>query len=356
MQSVALHLHHLASAADLRVTRFTSAALCLLLLLGLAAPQYVSGVLGLVPGYTVSNYYLWTFVTAGLLHTSLLIGSVNIAVFVAVSPFLERVWGSRSWLLYLLLVDVCIQVVLFALMISLYAVTESELFLFRSVCGFSGVNAAIAVAMKQRWADQQLVTHSNLALLHSVRYEHLPFIVCSASVLLWLSGWLGVDVLLVLLGTVISFVYLRFYSVDADTGEVGDLRSDFSFASLFPRRAGRARLRQLAGRHPLPRGHEERAGVVRAEVSRWTGRRCCRLRSRGRLAAATTARRGVQSSRPAGREKKAARHQSNRRQAAAAGGALPAATTTAAGSGGVPAAAAAGGRDFAASHCYRAAR
>ena len=235
--SVVAHLRQLASAADLRVTRSTSAVLALLLILGVAAPQHVSAVLGLVPGYTLSNYYLWTFVTAGLLHTRLLVGVVNVLCFAAASPSLERVWGSRPWLSYLLLVDVCIQVVLFALLISLYALTESELFLFRSVCGFSGVNAAVAVALKQRWPEQPIATHSHPALtaLPAIRYEHLPFIVCSLNVVAWLAGWLsGVDVLLLLLGTVISFVYLRFYSVDPDTGEVGDLRADFSFASLFP--------------------------------------------------------------------------------------------------------------------------
>ena len=234
MQSLASHCQQLLTASDVRVSRYTSAALFLLLLAGAAAPRHVSGVLGLVPGYTLSNYFLWTFLTAGLLHTSLTLGLLNLAAFMAVSPSLERVWGSRSLLVYMVLVDVCVYVLMFALLIGLYAVTESELFLFRSVCGFSGVNAAIAVALKQRWPDQPLIAHSALSALHTLRYEHLPFILCSTSLALWMAGWLGVDVLLVALGTVISFLYLRFYSVDPDTGEVGDLRADFSFASLFP--------------------------------------------------------------------------------------------------------------------------
>ena len=234
MQSVTAHVQQLASAAELLVTRYTTAALSVLLLLGVAAPQSVGDVLGLVPGYTLSNYYLWTFVTAGLLHTSLLLGAINIVAFVAGSPCLERAWGSRPWLLYLLLVDVSVQLLLFASMIALYALTQSELFLFRSVCGFSGINAAIAVALKQRWAEQPILGHPALSSLHGLRYEHLPFVLCSLSALLWLAGWLGAEVVLVVLGTAVSFVYLRFYAVDGDTGEVGDLRADFSFASLFP--------------------------------------------------------------------------------------------------------------------------
>ena len=235
MQSILSHVQQLASAPELRVSRWTSAALLLFLLLGVAAPHSAGAVLGLVPGYTLSNYYLWTLLTAGLLHTDLLLGALNVAAFVSWSPCLERVWGSRSWLLYLALVDVCIQVVVFALMVALYAVTESELFLFRAVCGFSGVNAAVAVALKQRWPDQPIVPLPSLPAAQSVRYEHMPFIVCSLSVAAWVLGVLSVDApLVVLLGTATSFVYLRFYAVDPDTGEVGDLRTEFSFAALFP--------------------------------------------------------------------------------------------------------------------------
>ena len=223
MQSVVAHFRQLAGASDLRVTRWCSLVLAALLLLGVAAPAPVSAVLGLVPGYTLSNYYLWTFVTAGLLHTQLLLGLLNVLFFAAASPALERAWGSRAWLTYLLLVDVCIQVTLFATLITLYALTESELFLFRSVCGFGGINAAVAVASKQRWPEQPLAPPSlpALAALHAVRHEHLPFLVCSLSAVAWLLGWLGgVDVLLTALGTLIAFVHLRFYAVDSDTGEV----------------------------------------------------------------------------------------------------------------------------------------
>ena len=282
MQPVLLHIHHLASAAELRVSRYTSVALVVLLIAGVSAPVSVSSVLGLVPGYTLSNYYLWTFVTAGLLHTSLLPGLLNVFCFVAVSPSLERLWGSRGWLTYLLLVDVTVQVVIFALMITLYALTESELFLFRSVCGFSGVNAAIAVAIKQRWAEQPIVSHPALSILHPVKYAHLPFIVCSSSVVLWLAGWLGVDVLLVALGTVVSFVYLRFYAVDPDTGEVGDLRADFSFASLFPDVLGvRGSVNLLAA---IPFHVLMRSGLVSSALASHAGRSAAVAESDGSMA------------------------------------------------------------------------
>ena len=157
---------------------------------------------------------------------------MNVLVCFIMCPILERVWGSRSLALFLVSVDVLVMCCIFVGMIVLYAATESEMFLFRAVCGASGLSAGMAVALKQRWPEQPVLP---IPGLNRLQCQHLPMVVCAASLVLWAAGWMGGKELpLIFLGTAFSFLLLRFYLKDLDTGVVGDLRPEFAFATLFP--------------------------------------------------------------------------------------------------------------------------
>lgn len=204
-------------------------------MLGVVAPEMGGDWFGLVPGRVLSNYRLWTFITAGPFETSLGMGAVNLLAFVVAGPCMERLWGSRILAVFVLWMDVLVLVTAFALMIGVYAVSELEQFVFRPLCGFSGVNAALAVAMKQRMTEQPLLPIPDVPILHRLQCQHLPALICTAAVLLWMTGWMnGKEVMLIWLGTLFSFLYLRFYFKDPDTGAVGDMRHDFAFSTLFP--------------------------------------------------------------------------------------------------------------------------
>src|SRR4051794_37808413 len=45
----------------------------------------------------------------------------------------------------------------------MFAVTEDDRYLFARICGFSGINAAFAIALKQRWADRLVINYSAFA-------------------------------------------------------------------------------------------------------------------------------------------------------------------------------------------------
>ena len=60
-------------------------------------------------------------------------------------------------------------------------------------------------------------------------------VISALAVVLWWIGRIGgKESPLVLFGVLYSWLYLRFYFVDADTGVVGDLREEFAFETLFP--------------------------------------------------------------------------------------------------------------------------
>ena len=279
-------------SSDVWVSR---ALLCLLLSLtavGAVAPVWGAETFGLIPGKTLATWPLWTFVTAAAFDThtttvhhttphhctarhypphldtprqlsshsppsvcltlSLCVtccmvwcavvwcgvqGVLHAGVLCLLCPALERGVGSRRVLLLVLVVVLCVHVSLFVCLVSLYALTESEGFLFNVWCGASSVTAAVLVALKQRWPDSPAlpISASSLTLLSRLQVQHLPFLACCLSVLLGLVGWVGgKEAPLMLLGVLYSFLYLRFYQRDPDTGAVGDMRSDFAFATLFP--------------------------------------------------------------------------------------------------------------------------
>jgi len=228
------------SALASDATRYSRALLGVLLvlwLLGQLFGRYATDLFALTPGYTLSNYYLWTFVTAGLYDNSFGVGLLNIAVYAAVAPMLERSWGGLSFVKFVAVTNLCVTVSIFFNMVACYAATEYEPCLYRAVCGFSGINAAFAVALKQKFGERPCVP--GVRVLDLIKFKHLPMFLGAVSLLLWLVGRLGgKEAPLIFFGTFYAWVYLRFFLTDATTGVVGDLRPEFALATFFPDVAG----------------------------------------------------------------------------------------------------------------------
>ena len=185
----------------------------------------------------VASLHTVTSLSAHPVCVSVVQGVLHVLVLLCLCPVLERGVGSRPLLVLLLVVVVCVHLTLFACMVLLYALTEAEGFLFNVWCGASSMTAAVLVALKQRYPDSSVLPVSSAAFppLSRLQVQQLPFLACWASVLLGLLGWVGAkEAPLMLLGVLYSFLYLRFYQRDPDTGAVGDMRSDMAFATLFP--------------------------------------------------------------------------------------------------------------------------
>lgn len=202
---------------------------CLLWTVAQMAPALVEANLALTPGVIFSNYYLWTFITAGLVDTSFSMGLINILVFIGVAPMLEKSWGRFTFIKFILVVLPLVNFSLLLSMVFFYWMTESAHFLFDAICGFTALNAAFAIALKQKFANQTII-HS----VDSIRFKHLPLILFLISFILFLTGNMGgKECPFILFGLFYAWVYLRYFLRDEQTGQTGDLRPDFRFHTLF---------------------------------------------------------------------------------------------------------------------------
>jgi hypothetical protein len=141
--------------------------ICLLVLwtIGMAVPSSAD-VLALVPAYTFSvRHYVWNLATAGLFETSFVMALLNIGVAAVVCPVLERLWGSQQFIRFVLIINVACNTAILLLTVLSYSATYNERFLFVRICGFSGVNAAFSVALKQRFAERPLLNYSAVSFI-----------------------------------------------------------------------------------------------------------------------------------------------------------------------------------------------
>jgi len=180
--------------------------------------------LALVPGYTISDIYVWNIVTAGFFNKFLLSSLFDSAILVIFGKNLEPIWGSKEFLKFIMIINLLIGASTFLVVIILYIILRDENLLFAEVFGFSGMLASFSVAMKQ------LMPENQLPMLCGLRIKHLPALSLVFSIFLLSKPLL---ILFVLFGIIYGWIYLRFYQ-NKGNNIVGDMSDQFSFASFFP--------------------------------------------------------------------------------------------------------------------------
>eukprot|EP00823_Brevimastigomonas_motovehiculus_P008285 TRINITY_DN756_c0_g1_i1.p1 TRINITY_DN756_c0_g1~~TRINITY_DN756_c0_g1_i1.p1 ORF type:complete len:428 (+),score=99.17 TRINITY_DN756_c0_g1_i1:43-1326(+) len=201
--------------------------------IGLFFPSSVAH-FGLVPNSTLSahKYHIWNVVTCTFLETKIVVGALNFLVIVFVCPLFERAWGSSNYLKFFVSSLLYTNLTIFFSAVLLFGMTGIDSYIFHSVHGFSGMSAAFVVALKHRFSEQPIM---NMPQFEALRFKHLPMIACAAVLLTyWLGLFTGKEPPLVFGGLFYGWIYLRFFMTDEDTGITGDMRDDFSFASMFP--------------------------------------------------------------------------------------------------------------------------
>ncbi|PIA15106.1 DUF1751-domain-containing protein, partial [Coemansia reversa NRRL 1564] len=180
------------------------------------------------PGLVIS--YPWTLLTAAFVEPNPVFLLCGLLTLVTIGSFLERQWGVRSYAAFLLVVAVVPALTATGLVILLYAVGGGAELLYKTqICGLAGVLSGFTIGLKQ------LVPDYNVKLLRGkigFRVNDLPGVyTLIAPILFSILGDLG-GVLLVNIGFIESFVYLRFYK---RTGSVrGDRSEAFAFCTFFP--------------------------------------------------------------------------------------------------------------------------
>lgn len=191
----------------------------------------------LLPVATIGQSKLWNVVTAGFLDTSAPAAALNIALIATAGKWIEASWGSRSLLLYILLINFLSGSLTYVTMLFMYAITRSDVYFFRPIATTNGISLALLVAIKQLIADHQIgltavpITTNFLPLIYiSIVAACAAFSIVSFGVIVFS-----------LFALHLSWMYLRFFRFNTNTSpatppstEYGDLSDAFAYVTLFP--------------------------------------------------------------------------------------------------------------------------
>ncbi|KAJ2722127.1 hypothetical protein GGI07_003512 [Coemansia sp. Benny D115] len=172
----------------------------------------------------------WTLLTTALVECNVLLLIYALLVLATVGAFLERQWGTAAYLRFLAIMAVVPVAVATVAVCLLYAVRGDATVLYVvPVGGMAAVLTGFTVGLKQ------LVPEHSVKLLRGrlgFRVNDLPgFYTLVFPLLFTLIGDVG-GAILVNVGFVVSFVYLRFYK--REQGVMGDRSVAFAFATFFP--------------------------------------------------------------------------------------------------------------------------
>ncbi|XP_071711440.1 rhomboid-like protein 19 [Rutidosis leptorrhynchoides] len=203
--------------------------LAVVLVCGYIAVQIVPSIVtyvALIPARTIP--FGWNLITAGYIEQTIhgVLSSTIGLLFIG--KLLEPIWGSREFLKFIFIVNFLTSVCVFITAISLYYVTMQENYLYLPVSGFSGVLSGLLVGVKQIIPDQEL---SPL----QIKAKWLPSIVLLLAIVMSFFVTEPSEFLPVLIfGTYIGWIYLRYFQKKQETGFKGDPSDEFSFSTFFP--------------------------------------------------------------------------------------------------------------------------
>ncbi|KAJ2462271.1 hypothetical protein GGI02_005501, partial [Coemansia sp. RSA 2322] len=182
------------------------------------------------PGFIAS--YPWTVFTSAFVETNVAFLACGVATLVAVGSFLERQWGARSYALFVLVSTAAPAVTSALVAIALYAVrgsSHSEILYGTRIGGLAALVSGFAVGLKQLMPEYTVRLFSGAV---SFRMNELPgMYTLVAPIMFTLLGNLG-SVLLVNIGFIEAFIYLRFYRREGSL--YGDRSEAFAFTTFFP--------------------------------------------------------------------------------------------------------------------------
>ena len=173
-------------------------------------------------------------VTAGLFEDSAPNLLVVVLALLYSAKALQPAWGDRECVRFVMLINVLHLCASWVCMVVLYVLFREEHYLFARLGGCAGLLGALSVAIKQQVAHGALPTDAHPAWLAAALPHVVVLQLCaSLAVLALLRAGPPDEFLLALNGTVVAWVYLRFYQ-PRPGGAAGDSSSSFAFAALFP--------------------------------------------------------------------------------------------------------------------------
>ncbi|KAL6270593.1 hypothetical protein ACE6H2_027504 [Prunus campanulata] len=188
-------------------------------------PQAVN-YLALIPARTIP--FVWNLLTAGYIEQSVYGVVVSTLGLLFIGKLLEPVWGSREFLKFIFIVNFLTSICTFITAIALYYITMNENYLYLPLSGFHGVLSGFLVGIKQIIPDQELP-------LLKIKSKWLPSLSLLLSIAI--SFWTAQSATylpILIFGTYLSWIYLRYWQRKPETKLKGDPSDDFAFSTFFP--------------------------------------------------------------------------------------------------------------------------
>lgn len=206
-------------------------SICLLFhILGMITPVTSNEYVSLISFNLFNKYYLWTLITAAMYDTRIIAACVTVLIFPLLSSYCERTHGSVYTLLLIIITAILSNITMAISMIIMFASTEIESYIYNARYGTAAVLASLIMCMRHDKPDTSVIP--NISIL---KYRHLPPVLCVVSILIYvITGLFATECILLVSGTYISWLYLRFYAYDPSTTYTGDLTNEFSYSALYP--------------------------------------------------------------------------------------------------------------------------
>ncbi|KAL6126486.1 hypothetical protein ACLB2K_074535 [Fragaria x ananassa] len=182
--------------------------------------------LALIPARTIP--FVWNLVTSGYIEQSIHGVVVSTLGLLFIGKLLEPVWGSREFLKFIFVVNFLTSICIFITAIALYYITRKETYLYMPLSGFHGVLSGFLVGIKQMIPDQELP-------VIKIKAKWLPSLSLLLSIAI--SFWTAESATylpILIFGTYMSWIYLRYWQRKPETKLKGDPSEDFAFSTFFP--------------------------------------------------------------------------------------------------------------------------
>lgn len=188
--------------------------------------------LSVIPGKLLPpNFHIWSLVTHSFIEVRFFHLVADYVIILLYSRMIEPLWGVYECVLFYFVITSLVAIFTSLFYYIVFAFTFKEYFLFDiHINGLGGLLGGFVVAIKQIMPDTVIINASFIRL----KQDHLPGLLILTSCVLYLFGLTSLTYVVMLVqGTFIGWVYLRFYQRHKN-GTKGDSASSFVFASFFP--------------------------------------------------------------------------------------------------------------------------
>lgn len=185
--------------------------------------------LALIPARTIP--FAWNLLTAGYIEQTVYGVVISTIGLLFIGKLLEPIWGSKEFLKFIFVVNFLTSVCVFITAIALYYATTMESYLYMPISGFHGVLSGFLVGIKQIVPDQEL----SLFGIARIKAKWLPSLMILLSVAAsFFTPDSAAYLPMVIFGTYMSWIYLRYMQRKPETNFKGDPSDEFAFSSFFP--------------------------------------------------------------------------------------------------------------------------